>query len=246
VADTRAVLRAGARLVWQRPPWIEPDVPLAFAVLHEDADLLVVAKPGGLPTVPAGGFLEHTLLALVRRRWPRAVPVHRLGRGTSGLVAFALTDPARARLAASWRDGTVVKSYRALVEGEVTRDAFTVDAAIGPLPHARLGTVHAASADGRSAVSHVSVVERRHDTTLVDVRIETGRPHQIRIHLAWAGHPLAGDPLYGPGGVPRAAALPGDGGYRLHAHRLDLPHPATARRLQIWCSPPPPLRSASD
>jgi 23S rRNA pseudouridine1911/1915/1917 synthase len=89
----------------------------------------------------------------------------------------------------------------------------------------------------------VRVLETRGDRTLVAVSIPTGRPHQIRIHLAAAGHPLVGDPLYVGGGVPAAdPALPGEGGYRLHAHRLGLLHPATGRRLQLECPPPPELR----
>src|SRR5512145_2259940 len=107
VARAGDVLRAGQSLVWRRPPWEEPDVPLAWAVLHRDQHLLAVAKPRGLPTVPNGGFLEHTLLHLVRGRFRDAVPLHRLGRGTSGLVLFALTPTARARLSADWRSARV-------------------------------------------------------------------------------------------------------------------------------------------
>lgn len=242
VARPGDVLRAGQWLVWRRPPWEEPPVPLAWAILHRDEHLLAVAKPRGLPTVPNGGFLEHTLLRLVRRRFPAAVPLHRLGRGTSGLVLFALTPLARSRVSAAWRTARVEKVYRALAAGVPGQDAFTVDAPIGPVPHPRLGHVHASSPAGKPAVSHVRVLEARADTSLLEVSIETGRAHQIRIHLAWAGHPLVGDPLYGPGGLPlRAPALPGDPGYRLHAHRLSLDHPATGDRLTLECAPPPEL-----
>jgi 23S rRNA pseudouridine1911/1915/1917 synthase len=91
----------------------------------------------------------------------------------------------------------------------------------------------------------VTVLERRRDATLVEVEIRTGRPHQIRIHLAWAGHPLVGDPLYGPGGVPLpdTCALPGDPGYLLHAQRLELVHPRTGERLALTCQPPRLLQS---
>ena len=95
------LLRPGQWITWVRPPWTEPEVPLATAVLYEDEDLLAVAKPSGLPTLPGGGeFLDHTLLALVRRRAPEASPMHRLGRGTSGLVLFARTAAARKPLQA--------------------------------------------------------------------------------------------------------------------------------------------------
>jgi 23S rRNA pseudouridine1911/1915/1917 synthase len=242
VALAMDLLRPGQSLVWRRPPWEEPKAPLAFAILHRDDHLLAVAKPRGLPSVPSGGFLEHTLLFRVRRLHPEAVPMHRLGRGTSGLVLFARTEAARRRVAAEWRAGRVEKEYRALVRGVVPVESLTIDSPIGLVPHPRLGRVHAASPAGRPAVSHVRVLARRGDATLVEVAIPTGRPHQIRIHLAAAGHPLVGDPLYVEGGVPGARpALPGEGGYRLHAHRLALAHPVGGRLL-LECSPPPDLR----
>jgi 23S rRNA pseudouridine1911/1915/1917 synthase len=243
VADAGDRLAPGQWLAWRRPPWEEPAVPLAFAVLFLDRDLLAVAKPRGLPSNPAGGFLEHTLLARVRRRFPEAAPLHRLGRGTSGLVLFARTEAARRHVAAQWRDGRVEKEYRALVVGRPGEDRFTVDVPIGPVPHPRLGLVHAAAAGGRPAVSYVHVLDARRGDSLVAVRIPTGRPHQIRIHLAAAGHPLVGDPLYASGGGFTAdAARPGETGYCLHAHRLTLDHPATGERLALECAPPPVLR----
>jgi len=237
------VLRPGQSLVWRRPPWEEPIVPLGFAILYRDEHLLAVAKPRGLPSVPNGGFLEHTLLFRVRRLHPEAVPMHRLGRGTSGLVLCARTDGARRAVAAEWRAGRVEKEYRALVRGVPAVESFTVDTPIGLVPHPRLGRVHAAAPDGKAAVSHVRVLARRDGQALVTVIIPTGRPHQIRIHLAAAGHPLVGDPLYIEGGVPGPdPGLPGEGAYHLHAHRLTLVHPATGERLDLECIPPPELR----
>ena len=122
---------------------------------------------------------------------------------------------------------------------------FAVDAPIGPVSHPRLGRVHAAKAAGKPSLSHVEVLAERGDRAIVAVRIATGRPHQIRIHLAFAGHPLVGDPLYVSGGVPGPdPALPGDGGYRLHAERLVLAHPTTRARLVLECAPPLELREA--
>ncbi len=244
-AETR--LRRGQVIAWARPPWEEPEVPLAFALLYEDADLLAVAKPSGLPTNPGGGFLEHTLLHLVRRRDPAAAPIHRLGRGTSGLVVFSRNAESHRALCEALRARELVKVYRALIEGHPRQDAFSVETPIGPVPHPALGTVHAATPAGKPALSHARVLERRAGTSLVEVKIETGRPHQIRIHLAAAGHPLAGDPLYAPGGglLPGVAALPGDLGYLLHAHRLGLPHPRTGAWLELECQPPPELRVRS-
>jgi 23S rRNA pseudouridine1911/1915/1917 synthase len=235
-------LRPGQIVVWHRPGWEEPPVPWGFGVLHEDDDLLAVDKPAGLPTVPAGGFLTHTLLAQVRARWPHAVPMHRLGRGTSGVVLFALGMAARASVQAAWREGRVQKCYRTRVRGEPEREQFVIDVPIGPMPHARLGTVFAASRGGKPAQSRVTVRERQGDSTLVDVEIATGRPHQIRIHLAAAGHPLCGDPLYGAGGVVVSDALPGAGGYALHATTLVVPHPRDGRLLRVVSEAPPELR----
>lgn len=239
-------LRKGQRLSWLRPPWEEPPVPSAYAVLLEDDDLLAVAKPSGLPTLPGGGYLENTLLALVRRRRPDASPIHRLGRGTSGVVLFALTAESGRWLCGALREHQMTKLYRALVQGAPVLDAFTVEVPIGPIAHPSLGSVHAASPAGKTATSHVRVLERRGPESLVEVHIETGRPHQIRIHMAACGHPLVGDPLYASGGGLREdrKALPGDEGYLLHALRLTLPHPRTGNRITIECQAPPALRPA--
>ncbi len=247
LATNNDTLLAGQCLVWERPPWMEPDVPLATAILYEDEALLAVAKPSGLPTLPGGGeFLEHTLLALVRRRNPGASPMHRLGRGTSGIVLFAPTAGAAVPLQAAFREQRTRKVYRTLCSGDPAWDAFEITAPIGEVPYPPLGTLHAALSSGRPSLSQVTVLERREGACLVEVEILTGRPHQIRIHLAHAGHPLVGDPLYGPGGLPLpgTTALPGDLGYLLHAHRVELEHPRTGARLSIQCHPPPALRNS--
>jgi 23S rRNA pseudouridine1911/1915/1917 synthase len=241
-ADPSDVLRRGQSLVWHRPPWEEPPAPLSFGLLHRDDHLLAVAKPRGLPTLPNGGFLTHTLLHLARRRWAGATPVHRLGRGTSGIVLLARTAVARRALAAAWREGRVERVYRGLVSGVPGRPELSIDVPIGPVPHPLLGQVHAARADGRRAFTRVRVLRAAPGGAVVEASIATGRPHQIRIHLAAAGHPLVGDPLYGAGGLPaERPALPGAGGYWLHAHRLRLPHPVTAAPLDLECAPPPIL-----
>jgi 23S rRNA pseudouridine1911/1915/1917 synthase len=243
-ATSDSVLRRGQVLVWRRPPWEEPSAPLAFDVLAEDDDVVAVAKPAGLPTLPGAGFLETTLLHLVRLHAPGAAPVHRLGRWTSGVVLFGRTPGARAELSRQWAAGGIDKRYRALAAGDPGQDAFTITQPIGPVPHPLLGSVHAASATGKPAISRIEVLERRAGVFLCDVEIATGRPHQIRIHVAAAGHPLVGDPLYPAGGVPEACAtaVPGDPGYHLHAAEIRFRHPRDGAHVAISCEPPPLLR----
>lgn len=238
-ANAATVLQLGHTITWHRPPWDEPAVPSHFAIVHEDDSILAVDKPSGLPTMPAGGFLEHTLMHLVRQRFPEASPLHRLGRCTSGLVLFARTHDAAATLAKAWRAHEVKKTYRALAGGVAQADRIEIDAAIGPVPHPQLGRVHAASANGKASHSVATVLERGETQTLFSVDIATGRPHQIRIHLAYAGHPLVGDPLYAVGGVIQASpGLPGDGGYLLHAEHLALVHPLTGAAMNLTARPP--------
>lgn len=241
---TEAVLHPGQTVTWNRPPWDEAAVPTDFAIIHEDAAIVVVNKPSGLPTMPAGGYLDHTLLALMRQRYPEAKPLHRLGRHTSGLVLFARTRAAASSLARAWRQQTVKKTYRALGLGSTRTEMFVIDVPIGPVPHPLLGTVQAACEGGKPSHSVAVVLEQRHDQTLFSVEITTGRPHQIRIHMAYAGHPLVGDPLYEAGGeLKRHPGLPGDGGYFLHAEKLQFMHPETGQRMMVTAAPPPELQT---
>jgi len=239
-------VRAGQLLTWRRPPWQEPAVPLGFALLHLDPELIAAAKPRGLPTLPGGGrFLEHTLLHQVRQRFPGASPAHRLGTGTSGIVLFGRTPRARARLSEAFRRGNLERRYLGLVKGHPSAEDWTIDRPIGPVPHGPIGRLNAAGATGKPSRTRCRVLERRVDgTALLELLILTGRSHQIRAHLAAAGHPLQGDPLFGEGGLPEpgSRALPSDGGYLLHARSLRFEHPATGRPLWIECAPPPLLR----
>lgn len=260
-------LAKGQTLTYHRPPWQEPIVPLTFDVLYEDEDLWAIAKPSGLPVLPGGGFLEHTLLHQLRSRYPNEtpVPVHRLGRGTSGVMLIAKSQTARAALAKQFRVRTAQaisavsttqpqaqqpahhqpmgKVYRALI-GPITPaqlpEHFTCDYPIGKLPYAGLSYLYGHTPTGLAARSDCQVLQRRPDSTLVEVSITTGRPHQIRIHLAAAGYPLLGDPLYAPGGTPiiDGSAMPGDIGYHLHAHRIRFTHPRIGKTLCIEAPPP--------
>lgn len=229
------LVRGGQELVWHRPPWEEEETPQEFVVVFEDEWLLAVNKPSGLPTIPGGGFLENTLLYLVRKQWPGVSPVHRLGRGTSGLVLFAKTKEVASKLLRDWNTPQVEKIYRALGEGVAKQDDFDIRTPIGLVPHPRLGHVWAASEEGKESRSVARVLGRGEGTTVFVVSLHSGRPHQIRIHMAAVGHPLVGDPLYGPGGKPleHLPGLPGDGGYLLHAEMLRFRHPVSQLELQL-------------
>jgi 23S rRNA pseudouridine1911/1915/1917 synthase len=242
------LLSRGDALLYHRLPWEEPDAPTDFATLFEDGDVLVLAKPSGLPVLPGGFFLENTLLYLVRERFGASCsPLHRLGRGTSGAILFTRNRPAARSLATAMFERRIVKVYLALASGTGMPDAFTVAAPIGPVPHTLPATVNAYRPDGRPSTSHVRVVRRSFDKNeaLVEVTIPTGRAHQIRIHLAFAGYPLVGDPLYQKGGIPRADGVedewtttPGATGYLLHSWKIRFPHPARGEDVEV-VSPPP-------
>ena len=201
VAAADEALRPGQWLVWRRPPWEEPPVPLALAVLYRDDDLLAVAKPRGLPSVPNGGFLTHTLLHLVRRFAPEAVaaPSSRPGHVGPGAVRpDPEGPPRRLRGLARGRGGEGLP-------GAGERCARRARLHGGHADRSRAHPGWARSTPrrrGKPASSEVRVLATRAGSALVEVRIATGRPHQIRIHLAGAGHPLVGDPLYAAGGLP--------------------------------------------
>ena len=238
----------GQVLVWNRPPWIEPDSPQHFDVLFEDSHLLAVDKPCGLPTLPGGGFMENTLLRLVQKKTPNANPVHRLGRATTGIVLFAKTPQAASHLFANWNTPKVQKIYRALAQNVARQDAWEILTPIGLVPHPLIGSVWAANPNGKPSKSLAKVISRSINTTTspttgtttFEVSLYSGRPHQIRIHLASIGHPLVGDPLYGFTGQPleNLPGLPGDGGYFLHAQYLKFHHPITGEQIDLEAALP--------
>jgi 23S rRNA pseudouridine1911/1915/1917 synthase len=240
-------LISGQTLVWNRPPWIEPDAPQHFEVLFDDPHLLAVNKPSGLPTLPGGGFLENTLLRLVQKQTPNANPVHRLGRATTGIVLFAKTPQAASQLTADWNTTKIQKIYRALAQGIAQHDTYEILTPIGLVPHPLLGFVWAADLEGRpgsrpsrSVAKVIARTAGTTGTTTFEVSLYSGRPHQIRIHLASIGHPLLGDPLYGATGQPleHLPGLPGDGGYLLHAQFLNFHHPITGEPIHLEAALP--------
>lgn len=270
-----AVLEAGQDLTYSRPPWREPEAPQGFEILYEDGEIAAIDKPSGLPVLPGAEYLENTLLWMVRRHYADEdpAPVHRLGRGTSGAILFAMGISARRGLSVDLQEGRMQKRYRALVQGIPREDSFTVSEPIGRLPYPRLGYVYGVRGDGKPSRSEVQVLERRRfeqwpcnaagsgsapeltstseaesGCALVQVDIPTGRPHQIRIHLAAAGFPLVGERLYSKGGVPATPSgaddvpLPGDGGYHLHSTRVAFRHPCTHAMMTVYCRPPEILR----
>ncbi len=243
-----AMLRHGDTLSYHRPPWEEEDVPTHIPLLASGEGWMVFDKPSGLPVLPGGGFLLNTMLHLLRERYGQELaPVHRLGRGTSGAILFSSHAQAAAMLSAALRDRRMQKTYLALVQGMPERDHFTIDVPIGKVPHPKMGGVFAAARRGKASLSHCRVLRRDvvRSASLLAVTIPTGRPHQIRIHCAAAGHPLVGDPLYGPDGLPVTdanghMAVPGDCGYHLHSWRLAFPLPEGEGMHEI-IAPPPPL-----
>ncbi len=214
------------------------DIPLT--IVYENGALLVVNKPAGLVVHPGAANWHGTLLnALLRHQpglaaIPRAGIVHRLDKDTSGLLVVAKTLQAQTDLVRQLAARSVRREYLALTHGRVPRDG-TVRAPIGRHPRSR--TRMAVVARGRDAVTHYQVVERYAHATLLRCRLETGRTHQIRVHLAALGHPLVGDPTYGKraSGIafPRQA---------LHAEQLALVHPETGKTMRWHAGPPTDMR----
>jgi len=208
---------------------------IALAIVHEDDALLVVDKPAGLVVHPGAGNRTGTLQNALLHHAPglAAVPrsgiVHRLDKDTSGLLVVAKTLPAHVDLVRQLAARTVHREYFALVAGDLRRGG-TIEAPIGRHPTRR--TTMAVVATGKPARTHFDVIERFGVATLLRCRLETGRTHQIRVHLASLGHPLVGDPTYGrKGGIAFARQA-------LHAARLALVHPVSGRRCR-WDAPLP-------
>lgn len=249
-------LKSGETVVLKRPPAapaeaLPEDIPLS--VLYEDAHLLVLDKPAGLVVHPAPGHAAGTLVNAVLHHCRdlsgiggvlRPGIVHRLDKDTSGALVVAKSDAAHAGLVARFKGREVGKTYLALVWGSPGADAGRIELPVGRHPQARR-RMSTRSRRGKPAATRWRVLERYGAVSLLEIALETGRTHQIRVHLSAIGHPVVGDPVYGGAGRVRDVADPvlrarlrAMRRQALHAARLDFIHPVTGRPLAV-CAPLP-------
>ncbi|WP_395320837.1 RluA family pseudouridine synthase [Levilactobacillus parabrevis] len=208
-------------------------------IVYEDDDVIVVNKPQGMVVHPAPGHPNHTLVNALLYHSPlssingtlRPGIVHRIDKDTSGLLMVAKNDHAHQSLSAQLQAKTNLREYVAIVHGNFKEEEGVIRAPLGRAPKDR--KKQAVVADGRPAVTHFRVLERYGNYTLVSCRLETGRTHQIRVHMAYINHPVAGDPLYGP-----KKTLKGEGQF-LHARELGFVHPTTGEQLDFTAPVPP-------
>lgn len=222
-----------------------------LGVVHEDDDLIVVDKPAGVAAHPSPGWMGPTVIgglaaAGVRVSTSgaaeRAGIVHRLDAGTSGLMVVAKSEPAYTALKRAFKERTVDKVYQALAQGHPDPTSGTIDAPIGR--HPRADYRFAVVADGRPSVTHYDTLEAFRAATLLEVHLETGRTHQIRVHLAFLRHPLVGDSMYGAD--PGLGERLGLTRQWLHAARLGFAHPATGEPVAFESPLPADLQHALD
>lgn len=240
-------LRAGDRLTVELPEPETLDVlpeNIPLDIVYEDKYLLVVNKPSGMVVHPAVGNHTGTLVNAVMFHCGdqlssingvvRPGIVHRIDKDTSGLLVIAKTDAAHRGLAEQFAVHSIKRAYRAVVYNNIKEDDGRVDAPIGRNPKDRLKMAVVSADKGRRAVTNYHVIERSGKFTYVECRLETGRTHQIRVHMAYIGHPLLGDPLYGP-----RKGMSGVTGQVLHAKELGFVHPITGEYMEFDSELPP-------
>jgi 23S rRNA pseudouridine1911/1915/1917 synthase len=244
-------VRAGETVLLVRERFVEPDAPREFAVIHQDAQVVVVDKPAGLPIHPSATYHRNTLTNLLLERFGEGGPriVHRLDKETSGIVVCGMPGPPMVLLNRQFESREVEKGYLAIVRGRIEADEGVIDSAMRPVTSG-LHLLMEVHPEGLSARTAYRVVERRASATLVHLFPETGRQHQLRVHLASIGHPIVGDKLYGPereaaflehietGMTPELLARLGHARHALHAHRVVFLHPGTNERT-AFTSPLP-------
>ncbi|OIJ17763.1 pseudouridine synthase [Anaerobacillus alkalidiazotrophicus] len=213
---------------------VEPEE-MNLDIVYEDQHVLVVNKPRGMVVHPAPGHLSGTLVNGLMAHCKdlsgingvlRPGIVHRIDKDTSGLLMVAKNDKAHESLVNQLKDKTTTRIYKAITHGVIAHDHGTIDAPIGRDRQDRQ-SMTVTDENSKEAVTHFTVLERLKDFSLIECTLETGRTHQIRVHLKYIGHPIAGDPKYGP---PRTLKLPING-QALHAAVLGFTHPVTNERL---------------
>lgn len=231
---------------------VAQDIPLT--IVHEDADLIVVDKPAGLVVHPAAGNLDGTLVNALLHHCAgqlsgiggvaRPGIVHRIDKDTSGLLVVAKTDKAHEGLARQFKDHSIARLYAAIVYGHPLPPAGTVDSWIGRSDADRKKMAVHREGRGKHAITHYQMTDRLRGAAMVECRLETGRTHQVRVHMAHIGHPLIGDPLYGreKKGFKSILETLGFKRQALHAKTLGFIHPVTSEPLLFQSALPPDMQ----
>ena len=229
------------RIELEVPEAVEPEIdaePMDLDILYEDQDLILINKPKGMVVHPAAGHYSHTLVNGLMYHCKdqlsgingvmRPGIVHRIDMDTTGVIIACKNDMAHSSIAAQLKEHSITRRYQAIVHGVITEDEGTVDAPIGrhPVERKKMSINYQ---NGKNAVTHYRVLNRFRQYTHVECRLETGRTHQIRVHMASIRHPLLGDAVYGPARCPISCLC----GQTLHAGILGFIHPRTGEYMEF-------------
>ena len=234
-------VKEGDRIVVETPEAVEPEIqaePMDLDILYEDQDVILINKPKGMVVHPAAGHYSHTLVNGLMYHCRDQVSgingvmrpgvVHRIDMDTTGVLIVCKNDAAHNSIAAQLKEHSIVRRYQAIVHGKVKEDEGVVDGPIGrhPVDRKKMSINYK---NGKPAVTHYRVLKRFDRYTYIECRLETGRTHQIRVHMASIRHPLLGDRVYGPSSCP----VPGLEGQTLHAGVLGFIHPRTGEYMEF-------------